>query len=111
MDYLFQQQLEQRVMECERCKKEKAFSRCFTCPPRSKPKQAPSSGLLFCQACDLLIHEETPLPENLPLILKSHERIFLCQECEGMDATVYCSDCEQYLCPACAKSIHNKGAR
>jgi len=41
----------------------------------------------------------------------SDEDVIICEECENLQSSVYCKECEQYMCEDCNKKIHNKGAR
>ena len=41
----------------------------------------------------------------------SHNRVYVCYECESAAASLFCEECEQNICDTCDKKIHNKGAR
>eukprot|EP00698_Gefionella_okellyi_P000504 TRINITY_DN10458_c0_g1_i1.p1 TRINITY_DN10458_c0_g1~~TRINITY_DN10458_c0_g1_i1.p1 ORF type:complete len:457 (-),score=93.93 TRINITY_DN10458_c0_g1_i1:73-1443(-) len=50
---------------------------------------------------------------SLQDIISKHESASndVCSECEVLNATVNCTQCQDIFCPECSKKVHSKGAR
>ena len=90
------------MCSCSLCKEQKSpdppedsDSSFFFCKPCS---------LIFCIKCVQLSHIQSN-PSHLSQIY------YICDDCESVEAPLFCKSCGQNLCSECDARIHNKGKR